>query len=1036
MADASRAWHQLIMIPEADLAVWGAQTSVTEATPTAGQPVATSTTQLALTASGDQAEAIRVRTQTPGLPALDPEGARLIRRNEAGTDWYGWDPPRAPSTMQPVLWNDSDITALDTRLDAVTTVDEYVLVCVELQDTGAVAQHRLEVLQFVPSTATWNRVAVETGGATFSPDPCPTMCVLPSGRVHLYRLLNGVSHDHLRLWYSDDNGSTWSHGGDAVFFGNTTSRLRCAYQDGQLAMVQRASGGCNLLASSDDGHTWDLVGTLGLTAPADFDICERPGGGFLIATIGRDATNGVDVLILADAYQDPDVAQVVSLPTEFADITTDEDVTIWVDGNGVVHCIARDGDETFAAVSFDAGATWQTYLESSTTGDVLNYRSTGNCYPENFVATPVGGRVALVAKQSSSGSATTPAGELLVCYWMGGWTTATTPSGDAFLGDQDAQGWTGVWYPVEQPDSYSGWTRATTGTPTRSFENLAYKVVSTTLNYESYAGPAMTVGNAAVRFTVKQTGGALATSDAALRVRLSTCEFTVNLAGSSGFRLVDSAGTVGSVAVDLSAAAYQIWVEVESSTRAFILRYRLWGHGEDRAWTTGLEGTLTSSSPGSQEVTWGNIAAPSGGGTTAWWYEVVWADSDSRLVSGAANTSNPTDLRGRLYAGTPYVGKDVRLQARHGPSYRGEEWTIDTAAQYALDNAISNPSPRVPWRSTSTAAQTIALQWSDNTTVRPTSVLGILLRGSNVPTVTVDAYDGSWNTLASSQDLTIGGLSYTRIGDAVKPNTGGTANPLFRHAELQGGTFALSGSTARRIARHTEGLWNSTASLQPVLRLTDVDNGADPTSGVSAAVIPDQVLLLIPISADYSAIRLVIPQAAGNQAPAESYWQIGTLKVGWCYPVGQVTSWGRSMTLELPAEAVETRDRQQRVVQVAPPLRRLSMSWVDGIDQTPVEEDDPSTEPDHVGLGTAAGAYERGTAYTMEGLWREVHGQLGEVVWAQRVETLSGVQVLKRRRDALHGRAGSPDLVFDTAQGDEGASEVVRVTEVLITELP
>jgi hypothetical protein len=1049
-ADVSRTAHQVLIVPEHSLTVWDDEsTGLTEASPAAGIPTPTSTTHLALTATGDQAGDRRVRAQQPGLPLRNEDAGRFITRGEADTDWQGWDPPRGPSSWQSILWNDSDITALEA-FDVTTTEGQAVVVVAELRDVGAVATYRLEAITRSATTGTWSRVAIETSSTPWPQALCPTVVALPSGRLQVYRVLNGTFYgrlqvyrvlngtfyNRLRMWFSDDEGATWTHGGDLSPNTGGIVRMRAAYSDGQLLIGIRNATGVTYLSSSDEGHTFEVTGGMSGSGGRNFDVCAAPGGGFLFAVIAEDDTAGVDVVLLPDAYTLASNATTVSLPAEFASVTADEEVTIAVDGGGVVTCIARDGAHTFAAVSYDGGGTWSIYETdaASTEGDVLCFvRASTSSYPNAFCMTPVGGRMALVSTHTSAG--TTPSGVTLGCYLLGGWTTKTTPSWDAVLIDRYALGWSQVWYPVEQPAAGTDWTAVNTGAgPTLLFELNAVKSVATTLNHGYWRSSTLTSGNAAVRFAVSVAAGSTTTSQVAVRLALASCEVTVQCS-STGYRVVDgSAVQIGTVAVNMSSpgAPVQIWVEVDNSTRAVTVYHRTYDHGEERTWSAGASGTLSSTTPAARVVEWGNLATPSVG-QTVWWHELAYADDASRRTSGASFDDLPADLRGRLFSGAPYIGDDVRLSAVHGPAYRGEEWTIATTAHHRIEQVLERSSPRIGWRSTSTGAQTIALQWDSAATPGQRSVLALMLRGSNLPQVSIDGHNGTgWVSLASNLDLTLGALDFSRVGSGVKPAAGSGATPWLRHGDYQGSTFCMSTTVARRIARHGEGRWDSTANLQPVLRLVDVDSG-DPTSGAAATIIPEQVVVLLELGADLRAIRLVIPAAASTYAPAENYWQIGTLVAGWAYPFGYVPDWGRRIITELPNEVIETRDRQRRITQTAPAVRSMSLAWSAAIDQTPVEADD-AVEPDWVAVDSTADASARGTAYVLDGIMREVHGALGELVLMPRVPVLTGVDVFTRRRDALHGRIAQ-ELTRETVIGDEHVDEVVRVNEVTIEEI-
>ena len=1052
MADVSRAAHQALIIPET-VEVWATETTVTEASPAAGLPVPSAATHLALTAGGAQSEDLTVRTITPGLPVSDAflDGANLVhsgcrniwrKTSETDTDWRGWDPPRSPSSWQEIIWNDSTVTSI-THIDAATSLtDDTVVVVAEVVDTDASLglDYRLEAI--VRSTAgAWTRVLIEAGTAAFSPAVSPCIVALPSGRLQVYRIIADPSGSTyvLRLWYSDDSGTTWSFGGDGILdvaLTATPSRLRVAYSGGQLALMVRTSAKVTLYASSDSGLSFqevgDFSGNSGPT-PANFDLVASPAGGFIAAIIGEDGATGIDVVLLSDAYELPSVASVSSLTsatTGIASVTVDEDVAVMVDATGLVTLIGRNADDLMSQLSYDGGVTWGDYAVGASTGDVAAYGGTGSSYLEDLKLVAQRGRGLLIHRWSASG--TTTAGDGLACLYLGGWTSVTQPSGLLAKVDQASQGWTGVYYPTEVPAAGSGWTVTGTGSEALTAESLRITTDPTETRISSRTIGASTTGAAAVRVTLRTTFGTDGTDRCAVKVTMATGAVVGLRFTTTGFQVYDhqAAALVGSKVTVTMTVPVSIWLEVDGISDEIVVFYRSHSHDEDRVWIAGPTGTLTTSGTPTSALEWGHLAAPAGTGKTSDWLEVVWADNTARVGNLGPGFTNPTDLRGRMMTGDPYIGEGLRLKAKHGPSYRGEEWSIPSRPQYRIEHAIEEPSPRISWRSTSTATQTIALKWDDAETKGDTTVLAIVLRGSNIPEFTLSGYaSGAWASLGTV-DLTLGTMSHTREGSSVVPGASG-AHPYLRHGDYQGATMALSASVARRIDRHTEGGWDSAKALTPVVRLLGVDDGADPASGSAATIIPSQVVVLLEISTTISAIRIVIPDVASTTAPAESYWEIGSLIVGRAYPIGYESAWGRVLVTEHPTESVVTRDRQNRVVKVAPPIREVTLNWTDGIDQTSVESD--TADPDWVALDTDAGASDSGTAYAIDGLLRQIHGDLGTLVYLPRVPVLTGTDVLTRRRDAVHGRI-SGIYRRETVQGEEHVDEVVRISALTITE--
>ena len=333
----------------------------------------------------------------------------------------------------------------------------------------------------------------------------------------------------------------------------------------------------------------------------------------------------------------------------------------------------------------------------------------------------------------------------------------------------------------------------------------------------------------------------------------------------------------------------------------------------------------------------------------------------------------------------------------------------------------------------------LAVSWDESPTPGGRNMLGVMLRNTNIGLFDLEGHDGtSWVALATINN-TIGPLEYTRTGSAIFPGVGGL-NPYLRHGEFVGGTFAFSASDpsttdpqrSKRIVSHPEGVWESSASLKSTLRLTSVVS-TDPLSGSSGLIIPRDVLVMQEVSQAFSAIRIVVPNTTTGSHPAEEYFEIGSLSVGWAYPMGTDSAWGRSLQTNVNLESIETRDGQRKVKRVAPDQRSMNISWTTGIDQTGMEDD--FADPDHVSLNAEGGASHRGTAYALDGLFRDLGGSANTMIYVPRIQTpLSGTLVLNRRRDAMHGRITNGAIDRQTILGDENLDEVVRVATLTIVE--
>jgi hypothetical protein len=161
---------------------------------------------------------------------------------------------------------------------------------------------------------------------------------------------------------------------------------------------------------------------------------------------------------------------------------------------------------------------------------------------------------------------------------------------------------------------------------------------------------------------------------------------------------------------------------------------------------------------------------------------------------------------------------------------------------------------------------------------------------------------------------------------------------VVRANEYAGATFEID-DTYREITHHPEGRW-ATAGVRTVFHLDAVDAGD--AASATGRLVPRQALLVLPISARYSGVKITqIAPDSDNPAPFEGYWMAGRVLVGAVYPLADDPSWGRAVEHQGGAELERTRDRTTRARNAAPIARVIELAWVDGVDQSGVDGGDP-----------------------------------------------------------------------------------------------
>jgi len=463
-----------------------------------------------------------------------------------------------------------------------------------------------------------------------------------------------------------------------------------------------------------------------------------------------------------------------------------------------------------------------------------------------------------------------------------------------------------------------------------------------------------------------------------------------------------------------------------------------------KVWIAGPTSTaLANAGAITDRIRWG-VQATAGSASTVYWHDVrvgYLGAVGSTLISAAY----PTNHIGRSVSNRwVYLHDGVSVSATDGPTWLGDRWAIATRYDSELRRALDVGSPRITWRSTSTAQQQIALLWRGSTGLDSwgeSELLAIPILGANVPQVQVELYDVGTLTWVSFGTANLcQGLDSLRsdiAGNAARPGASADAVnvPLLRAQEFTGATIRLSSSKARRIRAHSEGRWGAAgARVRPTLILQSAD-GTEPTTSTTAAIIPaSSVIVLDFAGVSYSGVRLTIPApSASIPQPAESYWEIGHLRPYWLHLLPQPSDWGQQRQLEAAAEVAEMADRTRVARVAAPPRRTVDISWMDGTDTTDAEGALQDQAPDFSSVGTQAATW-AGQGYQLSGILRRTDGAADTVLYIERLPVnLAGLHVINRRDRAMLARLDSP-ISIETAQGDEQADEIIRIAAVTLSE--
>lgn len=1064
-----------MIVPDTRMELWAAESNYTQASPRPGIPVPQQATGMTLRTRGQQSASgsLDIRSQKGGFPQ-PKDGASYLWRTTGDTNWRGHDVPSVITHWESVVWTDGSGDYKHAKHPhAVTLSDQTVLCAYQDRDDAQANPYRVRVAIRSPSLGTWSHVTVESQSAAFPSDVYPCLCLLPSGRVQLYFWVfdPALVEAQVRMYYSDDDGATWSLGANACLdtaINYDTGaydlyRIRVAYLLGTMLMVvsldNTATTGISYpstfhqYASRDDGNTFQFIH--GWDTPDDkggaYHDIVIVGGLFLFLFSDTD-DQMTRLKRVGNAFQT--LYSQADVPLGFVDNTANRDGANFItDGDGamcvddvgrtwvLVRTLGGSGNnECSLGRSSNGGVDWDRVGQSAAlTNQSAWFRADANTYPTGFCVTPCQGR--LLVLTNHLGDSAYDAGSITALF-LGGPTTVTMPGYRRYPSDLNRVSWEVTWAPYDTPDNV-GWTA--TGAGTGALTANADLQISTATSQKDYrqSGFAGTIaeGVIAEAHMSVETGGDLSDDRIALRVVIdggaATADYDVSVRFSeSAIRVFDNNGSAqlgsdfgthppsGGVRVKISigedvngTAHFRLWVSAHDSL-------------SDRQWTLAVDATPTDGGggAGTDLLIWGHPTAT--GTNVSHWYFVAYSHDEwtGRQLYGF---SNPDDLFGTPYSYRgSYVNDGVVLEAIDGPTILGDEWVIATRYDYEIGRCLYTAptvSPRTAWRSTSTALQTLAFRCStvgDSHLLN--DVVGIGLFGTNATQVIVDFYDADTSSWVNSKTIAIAdgltGLRWDRQGNTLRPNTGAssTNEPYLYYNEAAGWAVEITASSSavtRSVSQNTEGKWDDATTRRTSLVLSDAASGDD-TTGTAGKLIPKDCVILVHLLGNrYSGVRLRIsaPSAGTIPAPVESYWKIGTLILGPVIVHPEHYSFGSTVETRPNTELLTARDGTNRAKVYGPPARVVEYAWTDMQDMNNALSRDGAPSPNYITANANASAEPvagtNDTGYQLEGAVRFLQGPKLPVVYLPYIARLADgttTQVLNRRHEAILVRLTRP----------------------------
>lgn len=1012
---------------------------------------ASATSQWSLVVSGEQSSTLYVRAANSGLP--QPGGAEAIYSDgTSSTSYRGWSPSNFLCNWSAGEYSPSGTLVYARGTPSVATIPSSQKIAVAY-NSDTTLYFRL----YDPFTNTWG--TRKTLSTSLDSGSLTAVCVLPRSE-RLIVIVAGPNDRIGKAYYSDDDGATWAlyadaifNSGDIVVGGNWVKCRMYAVGDDLVWIMYADNNRFYVFASASQGSTWTRIAYK--TGVWRSDGAPLPDGRMLYVQQST-STGNPKAVVVPSVWDAPDFANATDVgPGTFQPA----ELGCVVEPSGQLVLYGREGSFWYVWRSDDGNSSWS----KSDMGWFTSGNAVTTTYPTDVAFILAGGATWCAHRWNTAvgdeGTASVALAQL------GGWanivsgypkyTTRQFEVGDSerfawgittLTGASTGTMYTHTWLPFDIPsDNATQWSATGAGTASLANDSLDISTTSQTkyyANVPTYATSAN--GKFLALFDVQViSGGATATNDIAVRVKLSTgstgIDFVVRFKGDT-IRVRDiNAGTNYDATVDCTSRV-QVFIGAGHNGDVDIA----WRRPYSTKWTTIANTAFTlDASVTTCSLQWGHLASSTA--NSRWRMALIAQDAVQPSYKYAdSGTTTLRPLYGRVLTGRPVPLGDTAtagatfLSAIAGPAAYNESHTIEPVYDYGAEKVFWDISPSLAeeWRSTGTTEA--VFEWAPSEVSKTTDTqlgsrsLVVGFFGANFQTAYLEADPGTGYVTLGTYNGAIGfdgALTGTVTGDQVTPNTSTTTDGgrYLQRSEMVGAVAVVNGIYCY-ITRQEEGGWTKNDTRRA--RLT-VDRAA--SSGAVKIIARNGVLVVHNVTTAYRKFRIRIP----SQSTPDGFFRLAGLVVGGLVVPGLPWDWGWSEQQEINITDEVSRRGTMRRKQEGPPRKVLTFSW--STSGAPLYRlrnslNNDFLSPDaSIGAAGALATY-KDVPWLMAGLMRDCDSGEVPIIALKVIPETSSSATITDPTHYVYGRLDG-SVQYAQVTGKTGHSEYVRVESMTVREL-